>query len=186
MVKIPNHKIWRELWLTKGLSKSIYKCGQLYKTVIKNNSTQESIEKYKTYRNCLTQIKCKARATYYVQHCYALKSSIKKLWQLINNVIKHTHDKMSIIDHKTVNNIKYHEAKDVANQFGKFYSKIGAQLANTIKTTDHDYKYYLKKITPNPNMMYIHNITSSKIIKYINKLPSKNSSGYDNISNILL
>lgn len=112
--------------------------------------------------------------------------NIKKLWQLINNVIKHTHDKTSIIDYITVDNIKYHETKDVANQFGKYYSEIGAKLANKIKTTDHDNKYYLNKITTNPKTMYIHNITSSAIIKYINKLPSKNSSGYNNNSNILL
>ena len=68
MVKIPNHKIWREPWLTKGLSRSIDKCVRLYSASIKNNSTQECVEKYKIYRNCLTQIKHKAKATYYVQY----------------------------------------------------------------------------------------------------------------------
>ena len=34
--------------------------------------------------------------------------------------------------------------------------------------------------------MYLHYISSKEIEKYINKLPSKDSSGYDNISNNLL
>ena len=34
--------------------------------------------------------------------------------------------------------------------------------------------------------MYLHYISSKEIEKHINKLPSKDSSGYDNISNNLL
>ena len=38
----------------------------------------------------------------------------------------------------------------------------------------------------NPKTLYLHQITPSEIKRYIDKLPSKNSSGYDNISNKLL
>ena len=38
----------------------------------------------------------------------------------------------------------------------------------------------------NPKMLYLYHITPNEIKKYIDKLPAKNSSGYDNISNKLL
>ena len=56
-VTISNHNIWREPWITKGLSKFMDKCAQLYKLSIKNISSQICIDKYKSYRNCLTKIK---------------------------------------------------------------------------------------------------------------------------------
>ena len=97
-VTISNHKIWREPWITKSLSKSMDKCAQLYKQTIKHSSNQKCIDKYKSYQNCLTKIKCKAKINYYFQHCYTLKSNMRKLWQLINNVIQKTIDKMTILD----------------------------------------------------------------------------------------
>ena len=49
-VTISNHNIWREPWITKGLSKFMDKCAQLYKLSIKNNSSQICTAKYKPYR----------------------------------------------------------------------------------------------------------------------------------------
>ena len=34
-VTIPVHKIWKEPWITKGLSNSMNKCTQLYKNTFK-------------------------------------------------------------------------------------------------------------------------------------------------------
>ena len=38
----------------------------------------------------------------------------------------------------------------------------------------------------NPKTIYLHPITPNEIKKYIDSLPAKTSSGYDNISNKLL
>ena len=40
-VTIPSHRIWKEPWITKGLSKSMNKCTQLYKDSLKNNTPLE-------------------------------------------------------------------------------------------------------------------------------------------------
>ena len=40
-VMIPSHKIWREPWITKGLSKSMNTCTQLYKDTLKINAPLE-------------------------------------------------------------------------------------------------------------------------------------------------
>ena len=184
--RIPLHKIWREQWITKGISNSMRKCTQLYKQSIKINSSSNTLHKYKLYRNCLTRIKRKAKIDYYTQQCYALKSNTKKLWHLINKIINKTNDKDSVINYITVDNIRYYDAKSVADEFGKFYSTIGSKLANKIHETNLSINDYLKNIKTNPNTMYLHPITPTEILRHIDRLPSKNSSGYDGISNRLL
>ena len=142
--------------------------------------------KYKTYRNCLTKLKCNAKVNYYVNKCYSLKSNVKKLWQLINSIIKRTNDKTTLIDHITVNNIEYYESEEISNHFGKFYSKLGENIVNSIEKSKLTPHHYLNKIQMNPKMLYLYYITPNEIKKYIDKLPAKNSSEYDNISNKLL
>ena len=44
---IPEHKIWKAPWITKGLSNSMNKCNTLYKTYLKSNSTNRDEENYK-------------------------------------------------------------------------------------------------------------------------------------------
>ena len=182
---ISEHKIWREPWIMKGLSNSMNKCSHLYKKFLKLGSTKIDEEKYKKYRNCLTKIKRVARVKYYTQQCYTLKSNMSKLWQLINNVIKKTSDKSGVIDYITVGNIKYYDANIISNHFGRFYSKLGENIIKSIDTKNRT-SYYLKKIPVKPNTLFLHDITSNEIKRHIENLPSKNSSGYDNISNKLL
>ena len=135
-ITIPNHKIWKEPWLSKGLTKSMDKCLHLYKKSITTDAKDEDVKKYKSYRNCLTKIKWKACTEYYIKQCYNLKSNMKRLWSLINNIIGKVNDKTSVINHITVENVCYYDAKEVANKFGKFYSTIGVKLAQNIDKTE--------------------------------------------------
>ena len=57
---------------------------------------------------------------------------MEKLWKLINNVISHTQDKSTVIEYITLSNIDFYGAEEVANQSGKFFSELGATLAQSI------------------------------------------------------
>ena len=185
-VTIANHKLWKEAWLSKGLTKSMDKCLYLYKKTITTDAKDEDVKKYKSYRNCLTKIKRKACTEYYIKQCYNLKSNMKKLWNLINKIIGKSNDKTSIINHITVENVCYYDAKDVANKFSEFYSTVGANLAQNINKNETNIIKFLNKINKNDKMMYLDPITPTEIKQLINKLPAKDSSVYDNISNNLL
>ena len=91
-----------------------------------------------------------------------------------------------MIDYITVNGIEYYDPNEISNHFGKFYSKLGENVVKSIHKSKLTPNHYLNKIQINPKTLYLHQITPSEIKKYINKLPAKNSSGYDNISNKLL
>ena len=64
-IKIAGHRVWRKPWKTKGLPRSMGKCMKPYKHSIRSNTTPEKENKYKSYRNCLVQIKRKAKTDYY-------------------------------------------------------------------------------------------------------------------------
>ena len=110
-----------------------------------SDATSAAGIKYKNYRNCLTKIKRKVRMDYYTNKCYALKSNMKKLWQLINNIINKSNDKTSIIEYITVNNIQYYGTKEVSNQFGIYYSELGKILSQKLDTGNVSISKYLDK-----------------------------------------
>ena len=95
---------------------------------------------------------------------------MRKLWQLINNVIWKTIDKTTILEYKTVNNIDYYGAKDISNHLGKYYSEIGLKLANNTSFNKFSYNHYLEKIKINQNTMFLHYISPNEIEKYITYL----------------
>ena len=185
-IKIPGHKIWHDPWITKGISKSTNKCLKLYKNSVKTGATVQTILHYKKYRNTLTKIKCKAKIDYYINRSYALKSNLSKLWKLINNVIGRTSDKSSVIEYITVANTNISNPIEISNHFGKFYANLGGSLAKEIKSERNKINEFLNKIPRCINTLFFNPITKSEINHYIDKLPPKNSSGYDNISNKLL
>ena len=85
-----------------------------------------------------------------------------------------------------MNKLKIYDAKEVTNNFGKFYTNLGKDLADSINTDGIILNEYLSKIEINLKTIYLNPITAAAIIKYINNLPAENSSGYDNISNNFL
>ena len=123
---------------------------------------------------------------YFQGKCNQYKNNTKKLWELINRSIGKTSNKNCVIDKIKIGNVEHVEPVEIANDLCNYYSNIGARLANSIPTPKHDSRFYLKKITPSPKSLYVSPTTKQEIINIINNLPNKNSSGHDNINNILL
>ena len=75
--------------------------------------------------------------------------------------------------------------KEIANTFNNFFTNIGPSLASKISATGNKtYKTFLN--TPCTHNFTLSAITESEVIKTIDKLPSKTSSGVDGISPVLL
>ena len=58
--------------------------------MLKPNSTDNDLDKYKAFRKKYNRLKCHAMLTYYHEKCNAYKSIAKQLWQLINKVCDKT------------------------------------------------------------------------------------------------
>ena len=72
-----------------------------------------------------------------------------------------------------MNKLKIYDAKEVTNNFGKFYTNLGKDLADSINTDGIILNEYLSKIEINLKTIYLNPITAAAIIKYINNLPAE-------------
>ena len=105
---------------------------------------------------------------------------------MINNAIKSNHDKSNLIDSIKVDNVEITNAQNIANEFGKFFASIGYNTSIKGGNSTKDITQYLDKIPINNSSIFLIPCTVSEISNLIENLPNKTSSGYDNISNLIL
>ena len=123
---------------------------------------------------------------YYKKKIQENTTNTKKLWKVINNIIgKHKHSG-SIISYIMVNGVHKYDPNIIANEFGKFYSQLGSNLASQIKKSAKPIEEYLSKIPRILWSLALHSTSALEIEKIAMALPSKTSFGYDKISNIML
>ena len=114
------------------------------------------------------------------------KNNTKKLWNLINKVIRKKGHSGSIILYITVDGIKITNPNEIADSFGQFYSFLGSSLAQKILDSQLSTKDYLAKIPRNLHSMLLLPTSQQEVNHIIDGLPFKSSSGHDDVSNILL
>ena len=74
--------------------------------------------------------------------------------------------------------------QEIADNFNKYFTKIGPQLANQIPMGKKHFKDFLS--TPNPLCFEFSELSESRILNFISKMKSKSSYGADSISNKVL
>ena len=141
--------------MTPGIENSNNWCQRLYRETLKKDCNPETELKYKSYQNALNRLKHHAKWERYMSKCLEYKDNTRQLWQLINaHIEKHKHSG-SIISYITVNGLKMYDPKSIANNFGKFYSELGENLASTIKPGPTSVNDYINKIPRNLNSVVI-------------------------------
>ena len=110
----------------------------------------------------------------------------KKLWSIINDISAKQNDKSSLIDCLRISNVLEYDTNKIANKFGEYFASVGKSYSNKVVNPVHDWKYYCDKIERNTRTLFMNPCTEFELQKLIKNLPSKTSSGHDNISNVLL
>ena len=154
--------------------------------MLKANSTDNDLNKYKAFRNKYNRLKCHAMLTYYHEKCNAYKNNVKKLWQFINKVCGKTSNKTNIITNIKVNNIDYYSSNAICNLFGDYFTNVGKNVAKKIPAPRQSIDKYINKTVRNPNTLYLFPTNSTEILWFINHLPNKTSLGHDEINDLLL
>ena len=95
-------------------------------------------------------------------------------------------DKSSIIDCIRDNDILHYSPEKITNAFGNYFSTIGNKMASKIKKSKIEISKYISKINMNEKTMFWLPVTKLEIVKLIDSLPNKRSSGFDNVDNKLL
>ena len=185
-IRISSKRIYIEPWMSRGLEITSRKKDKLYKKTLALDCTEESITIYKNYRNLYNKTKRNMKIAYYTKRTSEGIKNIKEIWKIINEILRKQKYKGSIITHINLNGVKTYDSQKIANEFGKFYSNLGSNLANKIKGGMNNIQYYLNKMLQNANSMVMKLTTQCEIEQLISKLPNKTSHGHDMISNDLL
>ena len=183
---INSKKARREPWVTAGIQLSIRKSKKLYCTTLHKDATDADHAKYKAYAILLKRLNRQAKQMYYGEKCTSFRHNTKKLWSIINAISAKRNDKSSLIDCLSINNVLEYDANKIANKFGEYFASVGKAYSDKVANPTHDWKYYCNKIERNTRTLFMNPCTEQEIQTLIRKLPSKTSSGHDNISNVLL
>ena len=184
-IKLSNKQSKREPWIGPSLLKCSTKQRKYYKQALKNKDDLHW-ERYKAYKKIFDKIKRHVRTDYYQNKCVEFRNNSKKLWNMINKISGKNNDKTSIIDYIKVDNIEYYDSSGITNNLCKYFANIGENLASKIPKSNKHINEYLARIEKNEKSLFLRPTSEQEINKIIEKLPNKNSSGHDNISNILL
>ena len=184
-IVIPAKRVLQEPWMTNGLLKCCKKSRKLYLEFMKSRN-EETEKNYKTYRKVLQTLKRHSKKLYYFDKCSEYKKNMKKLWKLINSVCSKNNDKSTAIDCLKIDNILHYTGSKITNEFGQYFSNVGKNCAEKLKSSNTHINEYLKLIPENEKSIFWAPCSKEEISKIISSLPNKTSSGFDNISNVLL
>ena len=92
------------------------------------------------------------------------------MWELINKINGKTNDKTCIIEQINVDNIKYSQGKDIANNFAKYFSTIGKDFADKTMPSHTPLQTYLRKLTRDPKTMYFKPASVEEVSRLISEL----------------
>ena len=149
-------------------------------------ANQKQKQNYENYHMEFCRVKRKAKQMYYRNLCQEFRHNSTKLWKLINSITGKLSNKNELIERITVNNVHYESGTAIANEFAKHFSSVGERYANRIKESKVNYKDYLGHIPSSNKNVFLDATTPIEIDNLIRNLPNKQSSGYDNINNLLL
>ena len=173
----------RETWLTPGLKRSIDKNKRLYRESLKSSTAHDI---YKTYNNTLGKMLRKPKSSFYKDKCREFKTHTKKLWKLINEIAGKHNDKSNLVEYLKIDDLHVYNAKEISNSFAKYFSEVGKNFAERIPTPSKSITEYLRLMESNTKSIFLSPTDENEIKKIATELLNKNSSGHDQISNVLL
>lgn len=185
-VKFKKHQHMKNPWMTKGLLKSLTKRDKLYSKLKKTSSSDKRHEnlsaQLKNFNKVLRRLIALAKKSYYHSCFNYFLNDIKKTWQTINALLSRgkpstTPDKL-VVEGTTIT-----DETLMAEHFNNFFASVGPNLANEIPPSNKHYTDYLSHSNSVTSPFVFKPIDPDGIVKIIDSLKSKSTSGHDGISN---
>ena len=154
----------------------------------RRTNDQNIKERYKKYSKILAKVIKLAKRMHYKEIIRKSKNKVKNTWKIVNEAKGKYKDKPNIQFLNFKNNTIANREK-IANIFNDYFLSV----ANSLKKGNKDYENKIESIhylhnclNKPPQKMKWKYISTYEIEKIINSLNSKNSNGYDDISNRII
>ncbi len=187
VVKFNKHKYKN---LTKGIIKSIsfrdklhYEIKQTTPNTVQHTTLNINLS---TYNKILLKKPIRAAKLAYYEACFEkYKHDMRKTWLTINDILNKSRKKKSFPEAFKEDGQIISDKIEIANKFNLYFTNIGLNLAQKIKTpTNQNFCDYLK--TKYNNVFKFEEVTTGEIENIIDNLKPKFSYGRDNMSTKLM
>ena len=185
-VKIPAKHIIKQPWMTSGILKSSHTLDKLYRKSIGRHKQDQKHIDYIKYRNTYNRIKRITKCTYYFDLFKKYKNDIRNTWKILKSIIGRENDKTSISEQFKCENIVTTDPQIISNEFCKYFSSVGNTFASAIPPPIQKFNYYLPNQKSMTQSIYFSPTDPTEILRTINSLKAKQSTGPDNISSYLI
>ena len=164
-------------WMTQGILKSCKFKYRLYKRFLRN-PTVANEQRYKRFRNRLTQVIREAKREHYASRFANAKNDTKSTWREINNILG-KNKKDDLPDNFRHADQSISNPSDIAENFNSYFSSIGSTLASSIPSIDH--AHFIDFLQDrNKSSLFLSPTVPSEISQVVDEL--KNAScGFDGI-----
>ena len=172
-----------EPWMTKGILTSRRTKNSLYKKYL-NNSTMANYNNFKKYQKCYYKAIKGAKKIHINKMLQIHHGDGKKIWGAINQHTNRIKNNTPPIKQIISQGVITEDSAAIANEFNKFFSEVGENLAKKITIKPDEFRKTLPHHTA-PRLIF-KPIQQKELQKIINKMEPKTSSGHDHISNKIL
>ena len=175
--------IKQEPWVTKGLIISSINKDKLFRKKL-NKPTELNIFNFTKYNKMYNKIKRTAKKIYYVNMFATHKSNSKHIWSMLRQLINKSKKSNSLPSTFVIKDTKISDPQTIAEEFNKFFSKIGQNVSDNVPNPISHYSDYLKgHFHHNFNLTPVDPV---EILKTVKLMKPKTSQGHDHISTKLL
>jgi hypothetical protein len=187
--KFKKYKHKKTKWITPQILEKIRHRDIMYKKLMNakkredfSKLSQDLAEENKTLKSLIR----KAKRDYYQTEFDKNKNNIKKTWDTISDILNKSKLHKDFPNYFNINGNHISDVKDISTYFNKFFITIGPKLASEINATGKiPYSNYLKSLNIKSKFNFTR-IEEDEVAKILRNLKPKYSSGYDNISAVLL
>ena len=104
------------------------------------------MKRHKTYKNLFETIKKKSKEKFYSEKLRKFKEDARKILSVMKEILGKCTTKSSTLPTKiTVNKTDIFDAEKIADEFNKFFTNIGTDLANKIPNASNPFDSYITK-----------------------------------------
>ena len=127
-----------------------------------------------------------AKVQYYQTMCNEYKTQTRKLLRVINEIAGKHSNKNSLIEYLKIDSVNEYSVKRISNSFAKYFAGMGKNFAEKVPKPSESISAYLKLLQSNKASLFLSPTCEEEVKWVVATLPAITSSGYDNISNVLL
>ena len=124
----------------------------MFKAHLKGNV---STFNYRKYRNKLQSIIRLSKRRYLHDKCSEYRQDSKKLWRLINELIKKTGGRKNMIESLKIKNLMKYDPDSITTEFCEFFSTVGERFASDIKPPQNNIDHYLNKMQKSKSTLFL-------------------------------